>query len=756
MKSIISSCQQGTICALLFILLALDIVSNIFADPRPSTASGALDFETARLERRLKAVRTTAKISIDGLLNEADWERAAVATDFVQSEPAEGQPASEQTEVRVLYDKDNLYFGVLAHDSDLEHVIVNDLKKDFDRNAGDSIEIVLDTFHDHRNGYQFATNPAGAKWDAQMTNEGREVNTDWDGVWYVKTRIVESSWIAEITVPFKTLKFRNIDVQTWGINFQRNLRRKNEDSYWAPIERIYALNRVSLAGTLEDLEGVKPGANVRLKPYLVSSLGQVGTGEKDYSGDFGFDAKYGLTSGLTWDFTYNTDFSQVEADEQQINLTRFNLFFPEKRDFFLENSGIFRFGGVEDRTTAPGAGGRQNASGNDMIFFFSRRVGLSDDGSVIPILAGTRLTGRTGAYEIGLLNIQQREQGLSNATNFTVGRFRRNIFGNSDVGVMLANREVQDSAHFNRVVGADANLRFGQNLNVSSYIAKAITPSSAARDLAGRVSVNYKDQFWDLRSSYTEIQDNFVDEMGFVPRRGIRKYAGYFGMTFRPKSVRRIIRQIFPHIQIDYILNRDENLDTRYLDTRYIDYHFPITFQNGSFIELGVNPTLERLVKRFRIQRDVFVPSGVYKFDEYFVMGRSDNSRRIFGNIRWAVGRFYTGYKHTYGLGGTFRLNHKFSTSFSYTQNNINLPQGHFKTDLLTTRVNYSFSTFMFLNALIQYNSDARQWSSNIRFNIIHRPLSDLFIVYNERRDSISGGLVDRALIGKFTYMISR
>jgi hypothetical protein len=716
---------------------------------------GEINYESARQERRLKATRTTDRITVDGRLEETAWEQSPVASGFIQNEPRPDEPASEKTEVRVLYDNENLYIGVYAYDSEPNRLIVTDLTKDFSKDTGDSVEIILDTFRDERNGYRFATNPAGAKWDAQMTNEGRETNDSWDGVWHVETRTLEDGWIAEMAIPFKTLKFREQDAQTWGINFQRNLRRRNEDSFWSPLPRIYSLDRVSLAGTLEDLEGIRPGANIRVKPYVVGSFGQFAGGDKDYTGDIGIDAKYGLTTGLTWDFTFNTDFSQVEADEQQINLTRFNLFFPEKREFFLENSGIFQFGDNRDRMAGGGgaAGGRQNTLANDMIMFFSRRIGLSDSGTAIPILGGTRLTGRVGTYELGLLNIQQRESGDIDATNFTVARLRRNLLGNSDIGVMLVNKDVQDSAHFNRVLGADANFRFGQSLSMNSFLAKSFTRDGGEADVTGRVSAGYETADWSVRGSYMTIQEDFVNEMGFVPRVGVQKVSGYAGMRYRPESLRRFIRQINPHFQFDYLMDKDGNLQIRHLD-----YHVPFNFQNSSFVEMGVNPTREQFSAPFVINRNrnIAIPAGVYSFDEYFILARSDASRRISGNIRYALGPFYTGYKHTYGLGGTFRFNYKLTSSFSYTHNNINLPEGHFKTNLLTTRFNYSFSTAMFLNALVQYNNDARQWSSNVRFNLIHRPLSDIFLVYNERRNSEGGDLIDRAVIAKVTYMIAR
>jgi hypothetical protein len=513
---------------------------------------------------------------------------------------------------------------------------------------------------------------------------------------------------------------------------------------------------VSLAGTLEGLEGIEPGSNIKIKPYLFSSFAQNRlAGTRDFDRDGGIDIKYGVTSGLTWDFTYNTDFSQVEADEQQINLTRFSLFFPEKRDFFLENSGIFQFG-VNTGGGAPGGGGgganpRPNASRNDMVLFFSRNIGISEEGAAIPILGGSRLTGRAGRYEIGVLNIQQRRYGDTETTNFFVGRIRRNILANSDIGLMVTNKEVTHSSHYNRTVGADANVRFGQALSVNGFLVKTMSPGNSDRTLSSRIGMQYQDNVWRGNASYTSIQDNFHNEMGFTPRVGMGKFAGRIGRTWRPERWRRIIRNIEPHVQIDYV----ESTSGR-LETKYVDYHLPFNFQNGAFVEIGINPTLEYPSQAFPISGQT-IESRLYKFNEYFFLGNTDSSRRLAANVRWATGRFYSGYKHTYVGGGTFRANHRLTTSFTYTHNNITLDEGRrVKQNLLSTRFNYGFSTTAFLNALIQYNSDTRQWSSNIRFNVIHRPLSDLFLVYNERRDSVTGNLVDRALIAKMTYMISR
>src|SRR5262245_9304576 len=469
--------------------------------------AGAVNSDTIHLERRITAVRAVAPIMLDGTLDDAAWREAPIANGFVQNDPREGDPATYDTEVRVLYTEDALYFGVFAHDMEPSKIIVSDLKKDYNTESSDGFRVVLDTFHDGRNAYQFATNPAGAKWDSQMVGEGRDNNSNWDGIWDVKTRITETGWSAEIWIPLRTLKFGDEDPQVWGINFERKLRRLNEDSYWSPIPRIYDAQRVSLAGTLEGMRGLHAGKNLRVKPYVLSSGSRITTRPMVGDAQGGIDVKYGVTNGLVWDFTVNTDFSQVEADEQQVNLSRFNLFFPEKRDFFLENSGIFQFGDNSGGGGGGGAaGGRQNAS-QPMRLFFSRRIGLSDSGNAIPLLAGTRLTGRTGKYSLGALNIQQREQGLVPSTNFTALRMQRDVLANSDVGVVFLNK-AEDGPAYNRVAGLDANFRFGF-LNLNAYGVRTFSPQSttpgAGEDFAMRGNFNYQSRTWQFRGHYNAI-----------------------------------------------------------------------------------------------------------------------------------------------------------------------------------------------------------------------------------------------------------
>ena len=725
-----------------------------FADAQ-TTQNGGIDYDTARNERKLPATQAQGPITLDGKLDEPSWAAAVVATGFVQNDPREGEAATYETEVKLLYDDRAIYIGVFAKDPEPAKIIINELRKDFNTANADGFQVVIDTFKDERNGYQFAINPAGAKWDSQMSNEGRDQNANWDGIWDVGTRIGEDGWYAEIEIPFKTLKFGPEAMQTWGINFQRRLRRRNENSYWAPLRRIHQLSRVSMAGSYEGLQGLQPGANVRVKPYALANLNKIAGLDVDKDYDAGFDVKYGVTSGLTWDFTVNTDFSQVEADEQQVNLTRFSLFFPEKRDFFLENSGVFQFGSGNTGGGGGANGGRQNAS-QDMIFFFSRQIGLSETGDAIPLLAGTRLTGRVGAWSVGALNIQQREQKLSPSTNFTALRLRRDILANSDVGVMFLNKEPQGD-HYNRGFGADANFRFFRDLTFNVAGAKSATPSARVPgegdDWYSKSSFGYRGQVWETRGMYQTIGSRFNDEMGFVPRVGVDNAEGYLGAHLRFKKTASWLREFFPHFQIENFTKRNGGG----LESRYMDWHVPITLQNSTFIEAGVNPNEEVIDDRFAInaRRGIYVEPGRYSFKEYFLLANSNAGAPFSVNVRYGNGEFYDGYRRNYTVGGTFRMNEHVNVSLSDQINDIDLSSGSFVTHLVTGRVNYYFSTKVFVNALVQYNTDTQQWSSNARLDIIHRPLSDIYLVYNERHDARSGALISRAVIAKMTYLIA-
>ncbi len=713
------------------------------------------------LARSLLATRASGPVSLDGVLDEPAWADAPVARGFVQNEPLEGQPASFDTEVRVLYDDRAVYFGVFAHDDEPGFLVVSDLKKDFNTAASDAVLIVIDTFSDQRNGFEFATNPAGAKWDAQMSNEGRETNANWDGIWDVRTHIAADGWYAEIRIPFLTLRFSKQDPQTWGLNFQRRLRRRNEESHWAPLPRIYDLSRVSMAGSLHGLRELRSGRNLRLKPYSAASSSTVGTQPTNRDVDLGLDVKYGLTGGLTLDLTVNTDFSQVEADEQQVNLTRFSLLFPEKREFFLENSGIFQFGlpstgGTAVGSASPAAAGRQN-SPPDLRLFFSRQLGLSPTGSAIPIQVGSRVTGRVGPYSIGALNVQQAAQNPVAATNFTAVRVDRAVLANSDIGVMFLNKDERGGG-YNRVGGLDANFRFGQ-LMVGGYAVKTDAPQSvvpgSGEDFTARANFTYTSRTWLARGVYEAIGQRFHDEMGFAPRVGVNHLASYGRLNLRPTWASEIfgVREIGPHFHFD----RFDRRDGSGTESQYLDWHLVLSMNSSGFFEAGVNGNREHNIRPFTLNaaRGVIIAPGVYDFDEYFALYRSNNAARLSYETRISRGALYDGHRNGYALAPTVRVNEHFNASLGVQVNDIDLPSRSYVSTLLAMRLNYSYSTRLFLNALVQYNTDTEEWSSNVRLNVIHRPLSDFFLVYNERRLGSNGDLVDRSIVAKLTYLLA-
>ena len=697
-----------------------------------STTSLAQDTE----KKKVTAVHIQAPIVIDGNLDEPEWSLAQPATDFIQQEPLMGEPSTERTEVRILYDDENLYLGVYCFDSaGPEGITVTDISRDYRPRDTDAFTMVFDTFNDKRNSFIFGTNPGGAKRDGQTAGDSESRNYDWDTVWYVKTKITEQGWQAEIAIPFRSLRFRDVEDQVWGVNFARRTRGKNEYVHWSPVPRPYRTSRVSLAGELNGLSGIRQGRNLYLKPYLSTPVVRRQGDDVDFIPDVGFDVKYGMTSELALDVTVNTDFSQVEADRQQINLTRFPLFFPEKREFFLENAVLFQVRRV-------GRGFR--SSSRDLIAFFSRRIGLSQ-GRVVPILGGARFTGRAGPYGLGFLSIQTDEFEELPSTNFTVARVQRDILGNSNVGGIFINK--QGGGEYNRTFGIDGRLQFYQHLEIASFFLKTDTPGLLGKDTSASAFVGWADPRYDIQAEYLSIEDNFNPEVGFVPRKGIRKSRGEFNLKLRPGERIPWMREFRPSTGIEYITDQ-----ANVVQSKNFDQTFEVELQNGGLFQFTHRVEFERLDEPFFIRPDQAIPAGDYVFGSISTNFASDRSRMFSGNIHVRVGEFFDGHQDSYEAGLRFQLGARFSTDVSWEHDDVDLPSGAFFTDLVNTSIDYSFSPRMFLNAIIQYNSTLDEISSNVRFNFIYKPLSDFFLVYNERRAS-GGQVIERALIAKLTYL---
>lgn len=742
------------------LLLAAGLVPHALAAQQgaaPSTGS-----VNAERRREMVAAPAARAPRIDGVLDDDVWRDAQSSSDFVQSEPREGEPASERTVVQVAYDDDALYVAAYLHDASPDALIVNDIRKDFREDDQDSFEVLLDTFGDRRNGYVFITNPEGARSDRQVANEGREINTSWDAMWEVRTRRVADGWTVEMAIPFRAIRFDPNAGDSWGINFSRRIRRRNEIDFWSPVPRAYTLARVSLAGDLVGLNGATGGRDLRIKPYVAASTVRE-TGGIDYSqkADVGADLKYGVTPGLTLDVTANPDFAQAEADEQQVNLTQFSQFFPEKREFFLENSGIFYVGDAarNNRTTlAPTAD-------EDLLLFFSRRIGLDASGHEIPIVGGARLTGRAAGMTIGLLDIQTGDARGVPATNYSVVRLRRNLFDGSDVGVIAMNKQsTRSGGDYNRVLGVDANFRFLGSIDWNSYVLGTDTPGIESGQYAWRSTLNREGNFLHVKGGAMQLGEGFNDEMGYYRRTGVRKWMADIGVRPRPARLQRLgIREIHPHLVWNYYEDLGGDMVGKNLHTGNTFF-----LNNGGYVEFSVNPRFERIQAPFRINSDIDpIPAGRYGWTEWQVKGQTDASRLVSASFTGIAGGLWSGTQRTLQGTVTLRPSYRFNMSVGLqrTDAELDLPDASFTSTLVTGRANYSFATNMFLDALSQYDPERHQLNANVRFNLIHHPLSDLFLVYNEQRftSPVSlepGGPLQtvapgRSLVLKFTHMLA-
>jgi hypothetical protein len=734
------------------VLLALDL---LIATIPLRASDGPLQLQSPDGRRTVAAAESHAPITLDGALDEEVWRLADPAADFVQAEPHEGTPASEPTEVRIAYDSDALYIAVVCHDRTPAGLIINDIRKDFAAGDQDSFEVILDTFADRRNGFVFVVNAAGAKSDAQIANEGRDVNTSWDAVWTVATRRDAAGWSAELRIPFKTLRFERGGDHVWGVNFSRRIRRKNEVDYWSPVPRVYNLYRAGLAGTLSGLPDASQGRNLRLKPWIAANATRGLGGDAFERGTHvGLDAKYGVTPSLTLDLAVKPDFAQAEADEQQVNLTQFSLYFPEKREFFLENSGMFYFGDIPRESRLGNA--RFAPPEEEVLLFFSRRIGLTDAGEEIPIAAGGRLTGRIGRTGVGAMTVQTQSVDGREGDNYTVLRGRRDILRNSDVGaIFLSRQSAGPSSDRNEVAGFDANFRFMKAFSVNGFLAKSSTPGVGGGELAGKGSVTWNDNFLHTQYSLLSVGDNFRDDIGFIKRTGVRKHFADFGIRFRPEWWRKIgIRELHPHTRYNIYTDQSNQKVTH---TNHVAMAW--FFERGGYVELQWNPRFERITSPFQIRPDQAFAPGSYGWNEYAFELETDHSRKVSGSALITTGGFWTGSQRTSKVGLLFRPSYHVTFDLALQRNDITLPVPlhDFVTNLVTSRVGYAFNTRTFLDTLIQYNTDSKQLSANVRFDLIHRPLSDLFIVYNDQRltEQPTPITTGRGLIVKYTHMLA-
>jgi hypothetical protein len=717
---------------------------------------------------------------IDGRVNEPLWQTVQPYATFTQQDPIEGAPASERTEVRVIVGKGNVYIGLIAFDSDPSKIIVSQARRDASLTETDSIVMVLDTFNDNQNAFVFGTNPLGIEYDGQVAREGQSsgvslgggggggaggtqrggisaFNPNWDGDWTVRSQITDRGWEAEMAIPLKTLRYKTGSNQTWGFNVLRNIRHKNEQVYLAPIPRGFDIYRVSLAAKLSGLD-LPARRDIKLIPYALGSV------NKDYArtsgdlvdrkGDVGLDVKWGIRPNLTFDATVNTDFAQVEADEEQVNLTRFDLFFPEKRPFFLENASTFQFGNPQQ-----------------IDLFFSRRVGLSATGVPIDILGGARLSGKVGGWNVGVLNIQTDEaenaagtQVLGPANNFSVMRVQREV-GRSSYGAIFVNRQgtggFKGIDDHNRAYGLDANIQLSPSQRVSAFMARTDTPTTRTSgplgsDYSGRVFYNFTNNLWQISGGYSQVGDNFNPEVGFLPRRGYRRPEFRAFFQPQPKKI-EWIRRVAPHITYTSFYGFDDKLQSE----SWHLHGFEIQPKQGGRFGWFANYNKDNPTAPFQVyNRDgnrVVIPVGQYSWWQNVLEYLHNPSARVTGTARYYFGNYYNGDFTSMELTSEYRITPKATASLGWTRQDVDLPTGSFVNNLVPIKASYSFTTLTNLSALLQYNGQTGQFSSNIRFAMLNRSGTGLFVVFNDRRDLLSSTVQEtlgRSFVVKYTRLV--
>jgi len=711
-----------------------------------------------------------ASIKIDGKLDDAIWQTAKRLTHFIQREPNYGQPVSEATAVLMTFDADKLYIAADMQDREPERVVANVMRRDAELLNNDSFEIHLDTFHDHRNSFFFATNALGAQRDGLIRNEGENQNWDWDGVWESAGRRTEKGWSAEVVIPFTTLRFSSDSSQTWGANFVRRIARHREESYWSPVSRelgFFGHFKPAYYGHLVGFRQLHQGGALELKPFGIA--GSTKDFEKIYNPltrqlDFGADAKVHVTANLTADLTLNTDFAQVESDQEQANITRFDLFFPEKREFFLENADIFRVGERSLDFEPPST-----------LLFFSRTIGLTDNGDPIPVTGGAKITGKVGKYEMGLLEVLTNEKSYVNdddelvelpCQNFAVVRLKRDILAKSSIGIIGTSRDLWDNTikrngvtrnllsetrEYNRVAAADINLSLGSYTRFTGFIGKSQTNDISGKDWAGTAFFSHERDRWGISLGYSDIQDNFDAQIGFLQRTGVRKsrVIPYFSQRWKAGP----IRQTWFFNDFQYITNQSNHLETRTMFNGFFNL-----FRNGGEFFVGTFGTYDVLDESFELRDEVEVPTGIYSFRSFLAEYKSDRSKPLALELNVNAGDFYSGKLTALGGGFTLRPNANFSVETKYFRNNINLPipRGEYATNLAIARLVYSFTPRLFAKVFVQYNDDDDSFNTNFLLNWIHRPGSNFYLVYNDQED-VAGAKwrgKNRSLLAKFNYLL--
>ncbi len=667
---------------------------------------------------RATAMQTTSTIVLDGILSETDWEVALPIGELRQREPLEGAAATEGTEVRVLYDADTLYIGVICRDSDPDGIIATQMSRDADLSVDDRIEILLDTFQDRRNAFYFATNPAGALVDGLIIENG-ELNTDWDAIWNVRTEQDGDGWTAEFAIPFKSLNFAPA-LDSWGFNVSRSISRKIEEDRWSGARLDVEFVQVSEAGDIEGLTGLDQGRGLDVRPFISGRWIDSPLNQNDLTdGDVGGDIFYNITPGLRLTATINTDFAETEVDDRQINLDRFALFFPEKRSFFLENAGVFDFG-------------VSGGFGPTLLPFFSRRIGLLE-GQEVPILGGAKLAGKVGRFDVGVLNVRTRETDFSQEKSFFVSRIKRNIWNQSYVGVIYTDGNPAGSSSA-RTFGADVLLSTSNflntqsNFNIQAFAMGVSNEGVSGESGAYRFAVTYPNDLWEVEAAWLRTERNFQPALGFVPRADTTRLD--FSVNFAPRPADFLgLRQMLHQLDVTHY----RRIDTGQVESWSL-FTVPLnwTWNSGDRFELSWWGLFERLFEPFEISDGVVLQTGDYRWNRYRVEFFTSDNRPWKVDTTWWFGTFWSGRAHELSGQFQYKLAPNLDAAASYNLTFARLPEGNFAARIFTLRADYSLSPLLTFFNLVQFDNDSKNlgWQTRVRW--ILEPGRDLFFVFNQ------------------------
>jgi hypothetical protein len=687
---------------------------------------------------------------IDGdVANDSVWKNVIPTSGFTQVQPNLGEPASQKTEVYMGYTADALYIGLIAYDENPENIIVSNSRRDAGLDDTDSFRVVIDGLLDRQNGFVFGTNPAGQEYDGQVIKEGGggssqfgsgagAFNKEWNGSWEVTTKLRDFGWTAEFEIPFSTLRYGKGEDQQWGINFQRNIRYNNEVSFWAPLAQQRKIHRVSAAGTLKGIKAPSQ-RNLQITPYFLGTSSKGGSlTSSDTNQEVGVDLKYSITPSLTLDATINTDFAQVEVDEQVVNLDRFSIKLPEKRPFFLENAGQFSVG---------------NASEAEL--FFSRKIGITD-GNQVPIDGGVRLSGKVNdKTNIGLLHMSVDGIAGSVASNkYTVARVNQEFGTRSTIGALVVDRSGDgtvtgsSSTDQNQTYSVDGQWGYNDDLLFSGWVARTETPGVTDKDGGFSVKMNYDSGEWAARANYTEIEENFNPEVGFISRKDYKKEQYYIMRRYRPADLYGLL-EVRPHIML-----MNYNDFSGFKETGFDHYDIHWEFKNGYRIDTGMNVTTQGVKEAFDIVDGVTIQPGTYDHKEAQIVFLTNRAAPLSFSIRNYIGGRFGGDRKSIQPTVRYRFGEKFTSEFSVKHNNYDLPVGNFVTNLTALRLSYSFNPKMLLQALLQYNSGNDTLSTNLRFSWLQTATSGLYVIYNEFDDNSIGALPKgKEFSIKYSYM---